>query len=121
MAEVCQQRFHTRSYELRGPLVPERLWPCGRTSLPRAKGHRMLKFCSSRPNMKTPENKAVAEIPMLDLSRQYASIRDEVLGAVSRVCDSQSYILGAEVGSLEREFSALCGTTETVACASGTD
>src|SRR5215831_11218019 len=71
--------------------------------------------------MKTPENKAVAEIPILDLRRQYASIRDEVLAAVSRVCDSQSYILGAEVNAMESEFAALCGTAETVACASGTD
>jgi dTDP-4-amino-4,6-dideoxygalactose transaminase len=81
----------------------------------------MLKFSSSSSTMKTPANKAVAEIPMLDLSRQYASIRDEILGAVSRVCDSQSYILGAEVSALEREFAALCGSAESVACASGTD
>src|SRR5215831_12228319 len=71
--------------------------------------------------MKTPENKAVAEIPMLDLSRQYASIREEILAAVTRVCDSQSYILGAEVSELERELATLCGTRDAVACASGTD
>jgi len=58
---------------------------------------------------------------MLDLSRQYASIRNEVLAAVERVCDSQSYILGAEVTSLEREFAALCTTADAVACNSGTD
>ena len=58
---------------------------------------------------------------MLDLSRQYASIRDEVLAAVARVCDSQRYILGEEVAAFEREFAALCGTTEAVGCASGTD
>jgi dTDP-4-amino-4,6-dideoxygalactose transaminase len=81
----------------------------------------MLKFSSSSSTMKTPANKAVAEIPMLDLSRQYATIRDEILGAVSRVCDSQSYILGAEVSALEREFAALCGSAQSVACASGTD
>lgn len=58
---------------------------------------------------------------MLDLSRQYATIRGEILAAVTRVCDSQSYILGAEVSALEREFAGLCGTAESVACASGTD
>jgi dTDP-4-amino-4,6-dideoxygalactose transaminase len=58
---------------------------------------------------------------MLDLSRQYASIRDEVLAAVARVCDSQRYILGDEVVAFEREFSSLCGTTQAVGCASGTD
>jgi dTDP-4-amino-4,6-dideoxygalactose transaminase len=71
--------------------------------------------------VKSPGQKTVADIPMLDLSRQYASIRNEVLAAVGRVCDSQSYILGAEVTSLEREFAALCGSADAVACASGTD
>ncbi|HYL92423.1 MAG TPA: DegT/DnrJ/EryC1/StrS family aminotransferase [Alphaproteobacteria bacterium] len=58
---------------------------------------------------------------MLDLSRQYASIRSEVMAAVERVCDSQRYIMGEEVALFEREFAALCGTKEAVACASGTD
>jgi dTDP-4-amino-4,6-dideoxygalactose transaminase len=58
---------------------------------------------------------------MLDLSRQYASLREEVLVAVARVCDSQKYILGEEVTVFEREFAVLCGTREAVACASGTD
>lgn len=65
--------------------------------------------------------KAISDVPMLDLSRQYVSIRDEILAAVERVCGSQRYILGDEVTSLEREFSSLCGTAETVTCASGTD
>lgn len=58
---------------------------------------------------------------MLDLSRQYASLREEMLAAVERVCASQRYILGEEVTALEREFASLCGATESVACASGTD
>ncbi len=58
---------------------------------------------------------------MLDLSRQYASIREEVLAAITRVCDSQQYILGEEVAAFEREFAGLCGAAESVACNSGTD
>jgi dTDP-4-amino-4,6-dideoxygalactose transaminase len=72
-------------------------------------------------SMKSAGHKAAAEVPMLDLSRQYASIRDEVLAAVARACDSQRYILGDEVVAFEREFATLCGTTEAVGCASGTD
>src|SRR5476651_1970800 len=58
---------------------------------------------------------------MLDLSRQYAGLREQFLAAVSRVCDSQKYILGDEVTLFEREFATLCGSTEAVGCASGTD
>ncbi len=61
------------------------------------------------------------EVPMLDLSRQYASLRREVLAAVTRVCDSQHYILGEEVKAFEREFAILCDTRHAAGCASGTD
>jgi dTDP-4-amino-4,6-dideoxygalactose transaminase len=71
--------------------------------------------------MKTAGHKAVANVPMLDLSRQYASIRDEILAAVARACDSQRYILGEDAIAFEREFATLCGTTDAVGCASGTD
>ena len=71
--------------------------------------------------MKSAGHKTAAEVPMLDLSRQYASIRSEVLAAVTRVCDSQRYILGEEIAAFEHEFAALCATSEAVGCASGTD
>ncbi len=71
--------------------------------------------------MKSAGHKTATEVPMLDLSRQYASIRGEVLTAIGRVCESQRYILGEEVTAFEREFAPLCGTTEAVGCASGTD
>lgn len=58
---------------------------------------------------------------MLDLGRQYAQIRDEVLAAIERVCASQHFILGAEVEALEREVAAFVGTADAVGCASGTD
>ena len=48
-------------------------------------------------------------VPLLDLRRQYEGIREEVLAAIARVCDSQSFILGPEVEALEREIAALTG------------
>ncbi len=60
-------------------------------------------------------------MPLLDLKRQYATIRTEVREAIDRVCESQSLILGEEVAALEREISAFLGVNDTVACASGTD
>jgi dTDP-4-amino-4,6-dideoxygalactose transaminase len=71
--------------------------------------------------MKSAGHKAVADVPMLDLSRQYAGIRTEILAAVTRACDSQRYILGDEVTAFEREFAALCATKDSIGCASGTD
>jgi len=64
---------------------------------------------------------APAAVPLLDLRRQYDSIRADVLAAITRVCDSQGYILGPEVEALEREISALTGAVAAVGCASGTE
>jgi dTDP-4-amino-4,6-dideoxygalactose transaminase len=55
------------------------------------------------------------------LRRQYDGIREDVLAAIARVCDSQSFILGPEVEALEREIAALTGAAAAVGCASGTE
>jgi len=55
------------------------------------------------------------------LRRQYDGIREHVLAAIARVCDSQSFILGPEVEALEREIAALTGAACAVGCASGTE
>ncbi len=58
---------------------------------------------------------------MLDLKRQYATIRELVRAAIDQVCESQSLVLGEEVAALEREISAYMGAAATVGCSSGTD
>ncbi|HEX8817147.1 MAG TPA: DegT/DnrJ/EryC1/StrS family aminotransferase [Terriglobales bacterium] len=60
-------------------------------------------------------------VPLLDLRRQYAEIRDDVLSAIERVCTSQHFVLGPEVESLEQEIAAFTGAAAAVGCASGTD
>jgi dTDP-4-amino-4,6-dideoxygalactose transaminase len=60
-------------------------------------------------------------VPMLDFSRQYAQIRDEVLAAIEQVCDSQHYILGGAVAEFEQRTAEFLGVKATVGCASGTD
>jgi dTDP-4-amino-4,6-dideoxygalactose transaminase len=60
-------------------------------------------------------------VPLLDLRRQYQSIREQALAAIARVCDSQGFILGPEVEALEREIAAFTGAADAVGCASGTE
>ena len=67
------------------------------------------------------DQKRFDAVPLLDLSREYRAIREEVLTAIERVCSRQRFILGAEVEALEHELAALTGAAAAVACASGTD
>jgi dTDP-4-amino-4,6-dideoxygalactose transaminase len=59
--------------------------------------------------------------PFLDLNAQYRTIKQEIKAAIERVMDSQHFILGPEVDSLEKEVAEYCGARFAVACASGSD
>jgi dTDP-4-amino-4,6-dideoxygalactose transaminase len=80
-----------------------------------------VKFSLSTPNQQPTRHTVPESVPVLDLRRQYDPLREEVLAAIARVCDSQSFILGPEVEALEREIAALTGATDAVGCASGTE
>jgi dTDP-4-amino-4,6-dideoxygalactose transaminase len=60
-------------------------------------------------------------VQMLDFSRQYASIRQELLDAIEAVCASQRFILGPQVASFEQAAAIACAVPHAVGCASGTD
>jgi dTDP-4-amino-4,6-dideoxygalactose transaminase len=60
-------------------------------------------------------------MPFLDLKAQFASIRHETLEAVTRVLESQHFILGPEVAAFEKELGALTECTYAIGCASGSD
>ena len=61
------------------------------------------------------------KVPLLDLQAQYASIRGDVLAAITRVCDTQQFIMGPEVEQLEEELASALGVRWAVAVSSGTD
>ncbi len=63
---------------------------------------------------------ATTVVPYFDLKAEYASLRDEVLAALDRVCRNASFILGEEVEVFEKQFAALCETNHCVALNSGT-
>lgn len=60
-------------------------------------------------------------VPLLDLQLQYSSIREEVLAAITRVCDAQQFIMGPEVERLEAELAAAIGVPHAIGVSSGTD
>jgi dTDP-4-amino-4,6-dideoxygalactose transaminase len=60
-------------------------------------------------------------VQMLDFSRQYAGIRQELLDVIESVCASQRFILGPQVASFEQAAAIACAVPHAVGCASGTD
>src|SRR6184192_1365877 len=83
----------------------------------------MLEFFFRDPLRQTRSDarKRATAVPLLDIQRQYRTIREEVLAAIERVCSSQQFILGAEVEEFEREIATFIGVPSAVGCASGTD
>jgi dTDP-4-amino-4,6-dideoxygalactose transaminase len=60
-------------------------------------------------------------VPLLDLDAQYRPLREEILAAIARVCDSQRFIMGPEVEALERELASYFDVREAIGVSSGTD
>ncbi len=63
----------------------------------------------------------ITHVPLLDLQAQYAPIRNDILAAITAVCDSQRFIGGPEIEALERELAAMLHVKAAVGVSSGTD
>ena len=61
------------------------------------------------------------QVPFLDLKAQFAGIRTEIRAVVEDVMESQVFIMGPRVETLEHEISAYCGTKYAIGVSSGTD
>lgn len=60
-------------------------------------------------------------VPLLDLKPQYLSLKREIDEVVSRVVESQYFIMGPEVEAFERECAAYLDVADAVGVSSGTD
>src|SRR5277367_5236480 len=76
----------------------------------------------AKPKVAGPSLEARPQIcDFLDLKAQFATIRKEVMDAVTRVMESQLFILGKEVVAFEDEVAVALSAKHAVGCASGTD
>lgn len=60
-------------------------------------------------------------VPLIDLVRQYHTIKEEIDGAVSRVWNHGQFVLGPEVKQFEEMASKKCGVDHAIGVASGSD
>jgi dTDP-4-amino-4,6-dideoxygalactose transaminase len=65
-------------------------------------------------------NANLATIPLVDLTRQYASIRNEIDAVIQQTLDRGIFAAGSAVAAFENEFARYCGVRHCVAVNSGT-
>lgn len=61
------------------------------------------------------------QVPLLDLKRQYAPLREQFLREIAEVADSQALILGPKTEQLERSIAEYTGVKHAIGASSGTD
>ena len=71
--------------------------------------------------MTTPIAPPAVPVPLLDLKKQYATLKDEILRVTSEVYDSQGFILGPRVEAFEKAVASYVGAKHAVGMSSGTD
>src|SRR5450759_4739288 len=59
-------------------------------------------------------------IPLVDLHKQYAPLKDQVLGEIEHVLESMHLFLGDNVRDLEREFARYSGAAHGIGVSDGT-
>ena len=60
-------------------------------------------------------------VPLLDVNRGNAPIRDEILASIAEVVDSGRFLHGPQVSELESTVAGLCKTQQAISCSSGSD
>ena len=60
-------------------------------------------------------------VPLLDLKSQYRTIKTDILKVVEEIFESQHFILGQWVETLEKQIAEYTGATHAVGVSSGTD
>ncbi|MBI2824634.1 MAG: DegT/DnrJ/EryC1/StrS family aminotransferase [Planctomycetia bacterium] len=62
-----------------------------------------------------------AGVPLVDMQRQYQSLKEELHAAVNRVLASGRFVLGPDCQELEKAIAAYCHVPHAIGCASGSD
>lgn len=61
------------------------------------------------------------KMKFVDLDAQFNVVEKEIRATINRVLDHKQFIMGPEVGILEKQLSEYCGARHVISAASGTD
>src|SRR5512147_2960450 len=60
------------------------------------------------------------DIQFVDLRKQYAPFKEEILSGISKVLDGMHLFLGENVQQLEKDFAKFCGVNHGIGVSDGT-
>lgn len=67
-----------------------------------------------------PDYERKFRLPLINLNKEYESLKDITLNAIHKVMQRGDFILGKDVAQFEEEFAAYCGTKYCITMGSGT-
>lgn len=71
--------------------------------------------------MSQTQTQSISNVPLLDVGRGNAPLRQEFIDALAAVIDSGKFLFGPDVSELEREVAAYSQVEHAIGCASGSD
>jgi len=71
--------------------------------------------------MSQTNTQSISSVPLLDVGRGNAPLRQEFIDALAAVIDSGKFLFGPDVGELEREVATYSQVEHAIGCASGSD
>jgi UDP-2-acetamido-2-deoxy-ribo-hexuluronate aminotransferase len=77
-------------------------------------------FPVSDPGYKGNAQKGT-KMQFIDLGAQFQALGPQIRRRIDQVLANGAYIMGPEVGQLQRELAAYCGVKHAIGCANGTD
>lgn len=76
---------------------------------------------NTTPTQNAGQNPQPQGVPLLDLGRQHAPLKQQVLDALEKLWDSGRFVLGPDVEQLETQVAQYSQAKHAVGCASGSD
>ena len=76
---------------------------------------------NTNSNSSMSKSQPLPSVPFLDIGRENAPLNAEIQEAIANVCKAGCFVMGPECQKLEESIAEICGVSNGIGCASGSD
>ena len=76
---------------------------------------------NTNPHSSMGKSQPLPSVPFLDIGRENAPLNAEIQEAIANVCKAGCFVMGPECQKLEESIAEICGVSNGIGCASGSD